>query len=191
MMRHERDYQRTRLYRAEWEIIEDFDTLSLDFCWDFLTSLIKSDWFAANFPKTFVYLGGDRWGTGRVDPEEYRPNNRLVYLHHGDRRRGLKLRPGYRRKHAETCHATITLPVWSRNKLTLLHELAHLCCWCDLENGETLSFHGKEFSKVYLTLVERVLGKEIRKQLEGAMLNNKVKIAPSYRPAVQQKPPTR
>jgi hypothetical protein len=54
-----------------------------------------------------------------------------------------------------------------------------------------LSFHGKEFSKVYLTLVERVLGKEIRKQLEGAMLNNKVKIAPSYRPAVQQKPPTR
>jgi len=171
----ERDYQRTWLYRSEWEIVDDFEELSLLECWDFLAAIISSEEFVKQFPKTFVYLAKN-WGQDSPAAEEYRPQRRLRYLYSGDRRGGLKLRPGYRRRYADACYSTITLPCWSRNKLTLLHELAHICCWCELPNGSVVSAHGKEFAGIYLLLVRQNLGKSVEKELFAAMRQHKVKV---------------
>lgn len=171
----ERDYQRTWLYRSEWEIADGFDELSLRECWDFLASTITKKQFVKQFPKTYDYLAKN-WGPERPAAEEYRPKQRLVYLHRGDRRGGLKLRPGYRRRHADAHCSTITLPCWSRNKLTLLHELAHICCWCELPNGDAVSAHGKEFAGIYLRLVRQNLGKSTETELLAAMRQHKVKV---------------
>lgn len=176
-MRCERDYQRTWLYRSEWEIADEFEELSLLECWDFLAKTISSRSFIEQFPKSFNYLA-KHWERTSPAAEEYRPNRRLVYLHHGDRRGGLKLRPGYRRRHADACGSMITLPCWSRNRLTLLHELAHICSWCDLPHGEFVSDHGKEFAGVYLWLVRQVLGKQVADDLLAAMRLHKVKVTP-------------
>jgi hypothetical protein len=176
-MKEQRDYQRTRLYRSEWEIIDDFELLSLTECWYFVAETLRHPDFVQHFPRTFVYLGADSWASaGLPEPEAHRPNKRLTYLYSGDRRKGLKLRPGYRRRHAESCYSVITLPLWSRNKLTLLHELAHVCCWCDLRNGALLSSHGKEFAGVYLLLVEMILGLDTADTLSAMMLQHKVKV---------------
>jgi|TARA_R110000744_G_scaffold198542_1_gene317865 hypothetical protein len=72
----------------------------------------------------------------------------------------------------------ITLPCWSRNHLTLLHELAHICCWCDVPHGEFVSDHGKEFAGTYLGLVQSVLGAQVADDLLAAMRLHKVKVAP-------------
>jgi len=178
-MKDQRDYQRTRLYRSEWPHLENIETLALDDCWHFVTETVTSPYFVKHFPKTFRYLGADKWQTsGLTEPQRYAPNNRLKYLHYGDRRKGLKLRPGYRRRHAESACATITLPLWSRNKLTILHELAHICCWNDKENGDKLSAHGKEFAGIYLFLVYQTLSVTLGEQLHDSMQTHKVKVAP-------------
>ena len=70
----------------------------------------------------------------------------------------------------------ITLPCWSRNKLTLLHELAHICCGCDVQRGAYVSAHGKEFAGIYLWLVQQTLGKSTEKALFAAMQQHKVKV---------------
>ncbi len=171
----ERDYQRTWLYRSEWEIIDEFPELSLLECWDFLASVITKKQFVKHFPKTYDYLAKN-WGADSPAAEEYRPKQRLVYLHRGDRRGGLKLRPGYRRRCADAHCSTITLPCWSRNKLTLLHELAHICCWSELPNGDVVSAHGREFAGIYLRLVRQNLGKTAEKELFAAMEQHKVKV---------------
>ena len=88
----ERDYQRTWLYRSEWEIADGFEELSLLECWDFLVETISSRQFVNHFPKTFNYLAKN-WERTSPAAEEYRPNRRLVYLHHGDRR-GVQVTDG-------------------------------------------------------------------------------------------------
>jgi len=176
-MKCERDYQRTWLYRSEWELAGLFEELTLLECWDFLASVITKQQFVKQFPKTYAYLAKN-WGSDSPAAEEYRPQKRLVYLHRGDRRGGLKLRPGYRRRYADAYCSTITLPCWSRNKLTLLHELAHICCWCELRNGSVVSAHGKEFAGVYLLLVRQNLGKSTENELADAMRRHKVKVLP-------------
>lgn len=172
----ERDYQRTWLYRSEWEILDGFDELSLLECWRFLAETITSKKFVKRFPQTYEYLAGNWENEKRVDPQEHR-RKKLLYLHLGDKRGGLKLRPGYRRRYAEAHCSTITLPCWSRNKLTLLHELAHICCWSELSNGATVSAHGKEFAAIYLLLVDMRLGKSVKDELFDAMQQHKVKVA--------------
>ena len=122
--------------------MDSFDELSLTECWDFLAEVISSDPFVKHFPETFAYLAKN-WEQDSPAAQAYRPNGRLWYLYSGDRRGGLKLRPGYRRRYADAYCAMITLPCWSRNKLTLLHELAHICCGCDVQRGAYVSAHGK------------------------------------------------
>ena len=172
----ERDYQRTWLYRSEWEIIDEFDELSLPECWQFLAKTITSKKFVKRFPKTYEYLAKNWETSGQTHPQEHR-RKKLLYLYSGDKRSGLKLRPGYRRKYAEAHCSTITLPCWSRNKLTLLHELAHICCWSELPNGSKVSAHGQEFAAIYLILVEMRLGKSVKNKLFDAMRQHKVKVA--------------
>lgn len=170
-----RDFQRTRVYRAEWEMLDGREVLpDLESSWDFLTKVVRRKWFVKQFPRTFEALGGDRWpSSGRIDPDKYSPNQRLIYLHYGDRRSGLKLKPGYRRCYAEACYTTVVLPLWARNDLTLLHELAHICNFYEMK---PVSAHGQEFVSTYLYLVKQTLGKEVAKELETFMLSHKVKV---------------
>lgn len=170
-----RDFQRSRVYRAEWEMLEGRDVWTdLETCWYFLTDTVRTKWFVKQFPQTFAALGGNRWpASGRVHPDQYNPNRRLIYLHYGDRRNGLKLKPGYRRCYAEACYCTIVLPIWARNDLTLLHELAHICNFYEMK---PVSAHGREFVNTYLYLVQQTLGKETAAQLKNSMLSHKVKV---------------
>ena len=171
----ERDYQRTWLYRSEWELIDEFTELSLLECWDFLASAITKPQFVKQFPKTYDYLAKTGAKTAPQRKSIVRSSGSSTYTEVivvVD----SKLRPGYRRRYADACYSTITLPCWSRNKLTLLHELAHICCWCELNNGDVVSAHGKEFAGIYLLLVQQNLGKPAEKELFAAMQQHKVKV---------------
>lgn len=175
-MQDERDYQRTRLYRAEWEMLEDFDVLPIDDCWFFCAGVVTNPAVRDVFPKTCEKLWRADWGGRHVRPAEYKPRNRLVYLHHPESKRSLRIKPGYRRRSAESSGTTLVLPVWARNRLTMIHELSHLCTWYDSRNGLKLSNHGKEFAGNYITLVNLVLGSVPADALHRHMIEHKVKI---------------
>lgn len=175
-MLEERDYQRTRLYRSEWEILDDFDILSLLDCWTFCADVLTHHEVRQAFPKTTARLWRDDWLPGPSNPAEYRPTGRLVYLHHPESKRSLRIKPGYRRRTAESSGTTIILPIWARNRLTITHEIAHLCTWYDSRNGLKLSNHGKEFAGNYITLVNIMLGSVPADALRHHMIAHKVKI---------------
>jgi len=63
------------------------------------------------------------------------------------------------------------MPVWSRNKLYILHEVAH----CLAVAG---CYHNWEFVKVYLDLVYYVLGEDIYKILRDQFKKHRVKYYP-------------
>lgn len=171
-----RDFQRSKVYHAEWNLLDGRELWpELETSWEFLAGVVRGSQFRKRFPQTFVAAGGMRWPSkGLPSPDRYSPNGRLVYLHYGDRRGGLKLKPGYRRTHAESQYTTVVLPLWARNDLTLLHELAHICTWYDMK---PVSAHGREFVQTYLRLVEGALGKGVSKELAEVMDDNRVKWA--------------
>lgn len=171
-----RDFQRSRVYRAEWDFLDEFDVLSLENCWEFVIGVILCDEFRATFPCTYKKLWGSGWDAGRAGCHHVRPNGRLLYLRSENGRYGLRLRPGYRRRSACSLGKTITLPVWSRNKLTILHELAHLCTWYDEQRGLTLSHHGADFTRNYLALVRMAHGHRTFVRLRDAMFDQKVRV---------------
>lgn len=175
-MLEERDYQRTRLYRSEWEILDDFSIMSLDECWAFCGEVLTDPDVRGLFPKTAEKLWRAEWGGGPVRPAEYRPRHRLIYLHHPESKKSLRIKPGYRRRCAESSGTTLVLPVWARNQLTIVHEIAHLCTWYDSRNGLKLSNHGKEFASNYLTLVRVAIGQVPADSLQRHMIEHKVKI---------------
>lgn len=168
-----RDFQRTRVYRSEWEMLDNREVwYDLSTCWHFITDVARKKQFVKHFPETFTILGGNRWPSkGPVSPDEHRPNGRLIYLHYGDRRSGLKVKPGYRRVYAEAWNSTMILPIWSRNDLTILHELAHVCNFYEMK---PVPAHGKEFVDVYLRLVTMTLGKETAADLQNWMTHHRV-----------------
>jgi putative metallohydrolase (TIGR04338 family) len=70
----------------------------------------------------------------------------------------------------------ITMPLWSREELIVLHELAHtitmrLC-------GSGVAGHGWQYANVYLQLVKTVLGQEKHDILKASFKKHKVRTSP-------------
>lgn len=58
----------------------------------------------------------------------------------------------------------IKLPRWSRFKLVILHETAHVIC--ERRYGDSVAAHGWQFAAIFLDLVQFGMGADARKELE-------------------------
>lgn len=63
----------------------------------------------------------------------------------------------------------INIPRWARNELVVLHELAHIAC------SNEHAPHGREFSRMFLSMVKRWMGREAWEVLREEFKAAKVK----------------
>lgn len=90
----------------------------------------------------------------------------------------LEIRPGFGARRAfASGRATMTLPLWARNRAVILHELSHLVVGLEYRRSEC-AFHGWQFCQVYLNLVRAVMGQEIHDALKAEFKKNRVKFGP-------------
>ncbi len=83
----------------------------------------------------------------------------------------IEVRDGRCRRNAGGCrfNGYITMPKWSRTRLVILHEIAHVC------QPRISAGHGREYCKVYLALVKKWIGKEASLALKTAFDEHGVK----------------
>jgi len=138
-MKRPRDFQRSKLYRAEWAVVGEYkrlhhnaDTMKLDEIKVFVNKILDSSWCKKNYEKAYNF--GD------------------VHIKDG---RGTSIARGgvY----------WLNLPKWSRLKLIVLHELAH-CIQGRVYGFRTNPWHGREFTSIFLALLKR-WGKEHYEQM--------------------------
>lgn len=93
---------------------------------------------------------------------------------------------GRRSAYAYTASSKIAMPKWSRTKLIVLHELAHIAHARTSRVKLHEAWHGREYAAIYLSLVRRFLGVEDERLLKAAFRKGGVK----YTPARVKKPMT-
>jgi putative metallohydrolase (TIGR04338 family) len=86
----------------------------------------------------------------------------------------ITVRPGlgHTNATAQPSTAVIQLPLWSRQRAVILHEMAH--CLND-DQRRAYAWHGPEFAGLFLGLVHHVLGAEAAAQLRESFRDNKVR----------------
>lgn len=141
-----RDYQRKRVYDAEKTLMTGRPLADIDAVVSFVDTVVQMPEFRGKYGNWTIRVGD---GRGRR------------------RAGGWMLRPGL---------GEIFMPRWSRNKLIVLHELAHC-----LTHSHELAWHGPEFTAVYCDLVGMVLGKTVESRLRGRFQKLKVDVAENYR----------
>lgn len=127
-----RDSQRERVYQAEKPLMASQEKFrSVEDCQAFVDEVVDSDWWLARFSRI----------------------SKITVTDGRSRRRGG----------AEYTWGgwEIAMPVFSRNRLYLLHEIAH-CLGLPTE-----AWHGPAYAARYLALVERWLGKKAARQLRA------------------------
>lgn len=147
-----RDYQRSKVYRAETEFKRDClqsarDDIRLDTVsemQDFVNSTVGSDWFWKRWKINYISVSD---GRGR----------RRAAAYYRDKR--------------------IAMPRWCRDKLIVLHEIAHICIHHGTHyapeqqhrnfNKRYMASHGQEFCKAFLALVDYVFGREMEETLRS------------------------
>ena len=147
-MVQERDSQRSKVYAAE-KMISIF-TDNGDMPLDEVKTWISK-------------ILNSRWTKGRY------------YFTHcvGD----VKIKDGRGTRWARGGASVMNLPCWSRSRLVILHELAHVIQY--REYHWTVAGHGREFCSIYLALVYRWIGKEAGDNLKAAFKDKKVKFVKS------------
>lgn len=94
-MRHARDSQRSKVYKAEHMLMEHSQNgMSIEDVREFVDKIMDSNWLDGKYPRAYGY--------GKVIVKD-----------------------GRGRRKAGGCFAYITMPKWSRSRLVVLHELAH------------------------------------------------------------------
>jgi putative metallohydrolase (TIGR04338 family) len=85
----------------------------------------------------------------------------------------IEVEPGYGRRSAcAVGDDAIRLPIWSRQKPVILHEIAH----CLIDYGYTrYAWHGPEFAGLLLSLVHHVLGQEAAAKLRASFKAHRVR----------------
>lgn len=163
-----RDYQRSKVYKAEREFIKDLDDYtgclrdtvfeksfdSVDDISKYVDDIVDSDWFK----RCYCF------------------------------RRAVTIKDGRGRSRPAGSFSSYTMwmPRWARSEVIVLHELAHIMYTHTLslaiefretnykENKE--SAHGREFVKRFIWLVGHVMGSDAAQQLSVRMLRNRVAI---------------
>lgn len=72
----------------------------------------------------------------------------------------------------------LTLPLFARTKLSILHEVAHAV----LGANATVAPHGPEFCGIYLALVGHFMGADTKRRLREAMRTERVRVKTSAVP---------
>ncbi len=84
------------------------------------------------------------------------------------------VKDGRGRRKAGGCFAFITMPVWSRSKLVVLHELAHSITERECK-GYAIAAHGREFCSILISLTRRWMSKDVGRRLKVAYKMCRVK----------------
>ena len=106
-----------------------------------------------------------RWFKGFLRKQNPQMYIRAIFIHDG---RGT--RKGFAWRYLNG-NAVLNLPRWSRSKLIILHELAHVItpdCGC-------YASHGSEFCANYLELVRRWIDKDTHAALKDSFREHRVK----------------
>lgn len=82
---------------------------------------------------------------------------------------------------------TLQMPRWSRSKLVLLHEIAHVVTEYKRGPWTEGGPHGKTFCAWYLTLIRYVLGKDAYAEMRQCFRAGRVKVAPLPKPQYTSK----
>ena len=90
--------------------------------------------------------------------------------------RTIVVKDGRGRSDAGGWSGGVTMPLWSRCELILLHEVAHTITRRIF--GVNVAGHGWQYANIYLQLVKTMLGAEIHAQLKGSFKANKVRTTP-------------
>jgi putative metallohydrolase (TIGR04338 family) len=156
-MNHElRDFQRTKVYRAEKKHSKSPDVFWHDAdTWDGFRADSNG---AMSFEETKTYV--DKIARSRY----WRRTLGMP--------RGIAVRDGRGRRNAGAFgSAIIKLPRWSRHPLVILHEMAH----CATDKSDT-SAHGATFCRNFLGLVKRFMGREDWLELKTLFKEGGVKV---------------
>ena len=137
-----RDSQRSKVYKAE-RVLGDGDIRleTVDEITAYLNKLMNSAWYQRRWPNATAIRVKD--GRSR-------------------RRAGASRMPW---------GGEITMPVWSRNRYLVLHELAHIV----RPVKPDMSAHDRDFCKVYLELVKHGMGREAWEKLRTSFKAHRVK----------------
>lgn len=167
-----RDSQRQKVYDAEYSLRDSMSVRKFKDVADaqkFIDRIERSSWFAKTFPNVkrhvkVVYKGGSRWALGGFGKIELP-------------------RQGW---------------YWAGNSIVVLHELAHnltpdavglgmcqgigdsRCGWHNTPNTHEITArpaaHGPEFTRIFLDLVRRFVGKEVYEELKTQYRARRVKV---------------
>ena len=144
ILKKPRDQQRQRVYTAEKSIswgtrIERLDELQV-----WVDMVCASDWMKFTFGKVVITVNDGR--------RRKSPCARRLRCYTNANYEGI-----------------IKMPKFSRAKLIILHEIAHVLC------PATYAAHGSEYVRIYLALVGQFMGTEKRRELIAAFKITKVK----------------
>lgn len=110
-----------------------------------------------------------------------------IRSHFPELRRSFDVEDGRGRRAAGGSTWGITMPRWSRSKLVILHEMAHVVIErrytirAPRVNGKwviQVAVHGREYCAVYLKLVHLALGKAAMEELKAAFKAQRVRYTP-------------
>lgn len=96
----------------------------------------------------------------------YPDATRPIAIHHGGGRRNACAYGGWK----------ISIPLWARNELIVIHEVAHIVTnrhYGDKRSG--VAGHGWQFCAVFLDLVRFIMGKEAHDALKASFKEHKVR----------------
>ena len=140
-----RDIQAKAVYKAEKLIREIYGMNSFNLSFDeieyILSKILNDEWFINKFG--LVESVGIFWDN--TDEGAYSILNDEGY--------------------------SMSLPPWSRNPLSILHELTHIALW-----KKKAVAHGPKFTKGYLELVNKYIGEEEAKDLYHSFMIFNVKV---------------
>jgi len=84
------------------------------------------------------------------------------------------VKSGRGRRTAYGGHTHIAMPKWSRNKMIILHELAH-CLNVTGHDSRYHVAHGRRYCRIYLSLVKHAMGTDRARELRQRFKQYKVK----------------
>ena len=158
-----RDFQRSKVYAAEsmaesrqssgrpsddGKFVERLETVGEIQSW--VDEITESDWF-----RSYLMPESEEEMSSRLTPRHFRYR--------------IKVKDGRGRRCAGgSPNGFITMPVWSRTRLTVLHEVAHTIC-------RPKPWHGKAFVRIVLDLVHEFIGPEEADLLRECYDEKKVK----------------
>lgn len=140
-----RDSQRSKLYNAEDKVRRMHDMCASE---NKMTLEEIKEWLEND-------VLNSRWWHSRIEPYTPETFNGKVKLGRG-RKRAISKYNTYKGT------TRLNLPEWSRNKIVVMHELAHSCLPRHVQS------HGWLFAHLFLDLLKRFVGKEIWRDMRDA-----------------------